>query len=70
MEELDKVTAIFRAKYAEWKASTSAMTTGYEYESSYANMLQDVGQEVFGQSTGKVPKSKNRKKNFTRDSDK
>ncbi|MFB2121711.1 hypothetical protein [Parapedobacter sp. 2B3] len=68
MEELEEVTAIVKEKYAAWKAKTADMTTGYEYESSYASMMQELEREIFALSTGDVPKDKNRKKNSTRDS--
>lgn len=65
MEELEKVTAIIREKYSAWKAKTAEMTTGYEYESSYAAVMQEVEREVFALSTGMAPKDKNRKKLHT-----
>lgn len=68
MEELEAITAIVREKYAAWKAKTGEMTSGYEYERSYASMMQAVEREIFALSTGAVPKDKNRKKNSTPDS--
>jgi len=68
MEELDKVSAILKEKYSAWKCKTAAMTTGYEYESSYASMMQEVEREISALSAGAVPKDKNRKKNFIPDS--
>ena len=68
MEELDKVTAIIKEKYSAWKAKTAEMRTGYEYESSYASMMQEVEREIFALSTGDAPKDKNRKKNSIPDS--
>jgi len=68
MEELDKATDLFKAKYLAWKTKTAEMTTGYEYESSFASMMQEFEREIFALSTGEVPRDKNRKKNSTRDS--
>ena len=39
------------------------MESGYHYELSYATMLHKFEKELLALSTGKVPKSKNLKKN-------
>lgn len=38
------------------------MENGYQYESTYASMMQKVEQEVLQLSVGHVPKDKNLKK--------
>jgi hypothetical protein len=63
MTDLEKATAIFKAKYASWEQDAQRFTSGYDYERSFSLMIQEVGQEVFAGSVGEVPKDRNRKKN-------
>ncbi|QMU66325.1 MAG: hypothetical protein GKR88_19905 [Flavobacteriaceae bacterium] len=46
------------------------MKSGYDYESTYADMMQKVEQEILQLSVGEVPKDKNVKKNFKPDLEK
>jgi len=48
----------------------SRMENGYQYESTYATMMSKIEQEVLQLSVGRVPKSKNSKKNFKLDLEK
>ena len=45
-------------------ANPKRMESGYDYESTYADMMQKVEKEVLQLSVGEVPKDKNIKKNF------
>ena len=62
--------AIFEKYYNEWESDPHRMENGYQYEASYAQMMQKVEHEILQLSVGKVPKSKNTKKNFKRDLEK
>jgi len=55
--------AIFEKHYSEWESNPKRMESGYDYESTYAEMMKKVERAVFQNSVGEVPKSKNRKKN-------
>jgi len=70
MTDLEKATAIFKAKYATWEQDTKRFSSGYDYERSFALMIQEVGHEVFVGSVGEAPKDRNRKKNSIPDSEK
>jgi hypothetical protein len=61
MEE-DKAISIFKKHYKEWENNPLRMESGYDYEKTYAEMMQKVEQEVLQISVGKIPKSKNSKK--------
>ena len=54
----------------EWESNPNRMEDGYQYESTYASMMEKVEQEILQLSVGKVPKSKNSKKNFKPDLEK
>lgn len=56
-------TKIFEKYYNEWVASPERDKSGYDYERSYAEMMQKVEKEVFQLSIGEAPNNKNRKKN-------
>lgn len=45
------------------ESNPQRMESGYDYESTYADMMEKVGKEVLRLSVGKVPKDKNVKKN-------
>ena len=66
MKTMEYATEIFQKHYAEWIESQKNQTSGYEYESSFVEMIQKVEQEVFQSSVGKVPASKNQKKKSKR----
>ena len=53
-------------KIEQWENSKERMESGYTYEKSFVEMWQSLGQEVMQQSLGKVPKSRNGKKNSKR----
>ena len=64
MTTKEEALAIFERYYEQWESNPKRLESGYDYESSYAEMMQKVEQEVLQVSVGKVPKSANAKKNF------
>ena len=56
--------SLFEKYYTQWESDESRMTSGYNYESTFREMMRKVGQEVLQVSTGKVPKGKNAKKKY------
>lgn len=54
---------IFEKYYYEWVSSPERDKSGYDYERSYAEMMQTVEKEIFQISLGEAPNNKNRKKN-------
>ena len=63
MTTKEQAIAIFEKHYATWESDPERMENGYQYEATYARMMQKVEQEILQLSVGKVPKSKNTKKN-------
>ena len=63
MEFKQSAIALFAKYLSEWEANSERMESGYKYELTYAEMMQKVEHEVLQLSVGKVPKSKNFKKN-------
>ena len=53
---------VFEKHYDQWESNSSRMNSGYEYESTYAEMMQKVAQDILQLSVGKVPKGINSKK--------
>ena len=70
MTSKEQALAIFEKHYAAWESDPARMENGYQYEATYALMMQQVEQEVLQLSVGKVPKSKNTKKNSRPDLEK
>ena len=70
MTTKEQALAIFERHYQEWELDPSRLENGYNYESSYAEMMQKVEREVLQASVGKVPKSPNAKKKSRRASGK
>ena len=50
-------------KYTEWEANPKRFESGYDYEQTFAEMMQIVEKEAFKISVGKVSKDRNVKKN-------
>lgn len=63
METKAKALAIFEKHYEQWESDPARMENGYQYESTYAAMMEKVEREILQLSLGKVPKDKNLKKN-------
>jgi hypothetical protein len=68
--ESDQATEIFKAHYEKWLKDPKRMKSGYDYEKSYAEMMQKVERDVLQSSVGDRLKSKNTKKNSKRVSEK
>lgn len=62
MDIKTEATLIFAKHFEEWESDPRRMENGYQYESTYAAMMNKVEQEILQLSVGKVPKSKNSKK--------
>lgn len=56
MEELEQ-------SIIQWKKSQEGQTSGHEYERSFVEMWQQVGNKIFQNAVGKLPGSRNQKKN-------
>ena len=42
MKTTEQVTKIFQKHFTEWQQSQQNQTSGYEYESSFVTMMQEV----------------------------
>jgi hypothetical protein len=62
MTDLDKILAIVTKHYQQWEQNPTRMENGYEYESTFANMTQEMEKEMLEVSLGKLPISRNDKK--------
>lgn len=62
MTELDKILSIVSKHYQEWQQDPTRMKSGYDYESTFAVMTQQLEREMLKTSLGKLPKSRNGKK--------
>ena len=54
--------AQLQAELEAWHQSQLAQQDGYEYERSFVELWQRLGQEVLQESMGHLPKSRNQKK--------
>ena len=54
--------AIFEKYFTQWENDPTRMENGYQYESTYAQMMEKVEHEILQISVGEVPKDKNFKK--------
>ena len=55
MEEIEQAVA-------QWKESQQGQTSGYEYERSFVELWQQMGNKIFQNAVGKIPGSRNQKK--------
>jgi hypothetical protein len=62
MTDLDKIIAIVSKHYQQWEQNPTRMENGYEYESTFAKMTQEMEKEMLSASLGKLPISRNDKK--------
>ena len=62
MTDLDKILAIVSKHYQQWEQNPTRMENGYEYESTFATMTQEMEKEMLEVSLGELPKSRNDKK--------
>jgi len=70
MDFKEQATEILSKHLGEWESDPVRMQSGYHYEMSYAVMMKKVERDILQLSVGKVPKSKNTKKNSGPDSGK
>lgn len=70
MDFKQQASAILEKYLSEWESNPDRMKSGYDYEATYAAMMQKVEQEVLQLSVGEIPKDKNIKKNFRLDLEK
>lgn len=66
MKTTEQATQIFQKHFSDWQQRQQNQTSGYEYESSFVKMMQEVEREIFQLSVGEVPTDKNRKKKSKR----
>ena len=70
MRTKEEALKIFEKHYEQWENNPTRMESGYNYEATYASMMQKVEQEILQVSVGKVPKGVNSKKNSRPDLEK
>jgi hypothetical protein len=63
MDFKQQASALLEKYIAEWEQDPIRNESGYHYELSYATMLHKFEKDLLQLSTGKIPKSKNSKKN-------
>ena len=51
-----------KVEIESWYKSQVDQTDSYEYERSFSEMMQRLGQKILQESVGEVPKSRNGKK--------
>lgn len=51
-----------RREIEAWSRSQKDQTSAYDYEKTFVETWMRLGQEVFQQQMGKLPKSRNQKK--------
>lgn len=54
-----------KAEIESWYKSQGEQTDSYEYERSFSEMMQKLGQKILQESVGELPKSRNGKKRST-----
>lgn len=67
MTDLDKILAIVTKHYGQWEQNPSRMENGYQYESTFASMTQEMEKEMLEVSLGEIPTSRNNKKKLSQD---
>jgi len=67
MDFKDQASSILSKHLKQWESNPLRMESGYHYEQTYAEMMKNFEKELLQLSVGKVPKSKNTKKNFKLD---
>ncbi len=58
----EDLTQIIAQQLAQWQVSQEKQPSGYEYEKSFTDLWQKLGQEVFQASLGEAKYHKNSKK--------
>lgn len=67
MTDLDKILAIVTKHYGQWEQNPTRMENGYQYESTFASMTQEMEKEMLEVSLGEIPISRNNKKKLLQD---
>ena len=57
-EEEKVLQNLFLEKYKAWKTSQQSQTDAFEYEHSFREMMQDLGQSLLSQETDTGQKKK------------
>ena len=65
MDFKERASELLNQYLAEWESDPTRLQSAYDYEASYAKMMQKFEKELLQASLGKVPKSKNAKKKST-----
>ena len=60
--DLERATNIFRENYSKWIDNDEKYSSGYEYERSFVEIMQNIEKELFKDSIGEVPINRNLKK--------
>ncbi len=60
--DLERATKIFQQNYEQWLNNPSRNNNGYEYEQSFVEQMQKMEKELFQDSVGERPTSRNLKK--------
>lgn len=61
-KNIEQLNSRFAEQYQQWEKSQQGQDSGYDYEKSFVEMWQQLGQQVFQQSMGALKKSRNTKK--------
>lgn len=56
------ITNFLLSKYKEWRTCQEGQKDGYEYEQSFSEMWQKLGNALLQESIGELPGSRNEKK--------
>lgn len=64
--DIDKATNLFRENYTAWLNNPERVKNGYNYEKTFVEMMQEFESEIFKESLGEIPFSRNLKKKSKR----
>jgi hypothetical protein len=64
MTQEEKMAKMIQERLSSWKKSQIGQISGYEYERSFAEMMQQIEKEVFKELTGTELINKNKKKRY------
>jgi hypothetical protein len=67
---IEDLTQKITQQLAQWQACQENQTSGYQYEKSFTDLWQKLGQEVFQSSLGEAKYRKNSKKKLKRNGEK
>ena len=62
MKKREELYEQLRQELEAWEASQRDQKDGYEYERSFVELWRKLGQEVLQSSLGRIPGSRNEKK--------